>query len=111
MSSLRTVKRNIKTLCNDIIAECIIAETLGENVDTEKLADVVENTIKLKYDSIRKVSIAFDKAPRDFANRSEYNKTRKQYFKKAFSSLDTLFFKEIESQIALLNKAVPNKKG
>lgn len=107
MSNLRIAKKNIKNLCNDIIAECVIAETLGKNADTSKLADIVENTIKLKYDSIRKASVSFDKAPRDFANRAEYNKAKRNYYKKVFASLDTLFFKEIESQVAELNKAVP----
>lgn len=107
MSNLRQVKKNIKNLCDDIVAECVIAETLRQNVDTKKLADVVENAIKLKYDTIRKVSVSFDKAPRDFTNKAEYKKARNKYYKKALASLDALFFKQVESMVAELNKAVP----
>lgn len=111
MSSLRQIKKNIKSFCNDLTAECVIADTLGKNVDSKKLADVVYNTVKLKYDSLKKVSVAFPKTPKDFANKAEYNKARKKYFKQAFASLDTIFFKEIDGLVAQLNKAVPKSEA
>ena len=106
MGNLRRLKKNIKNLCGDIASECIIAGTFYKDADEKKLADVVYKAAKLQTESIKKVSINFDKTPRDFPNRAAYRKARTKYFKKAFSSLDTLFFKEADGMIAELNQAV-----
>lgn len=105
MGNLRTVKKNVRNYCNDLIGECIVAETINKEADVKKLADIVEETVKLKYDTLRKVSVSFDKAPRDFPNKAEYKKARKNYYKKVYRSLDSLFFKQIDQLIADLNKA------
>lgn len=109
MGNLRQLKKNIKNFCGDIASECIIAGTLIDGADEQKLADVVYKTAALQAKSLKKVSISFDKTPRDFPNKAEYNKARRAYFKKAIASLDTLFLKEAEGLIAELNQSVPKK--
>lgn len=109
MSSLRQVKKNIRNFCGDILAECVLAGTLYSDADEKKLADAVLMTAKLQTETIRKLSISFDKSPRDFTNLSEYRKARRYYYRKAIASLDSIFLKEAESIIALMNKAIPEK--
>lgn len=111
MGNLRRVKKNIKALCGDIANECIVAGMLYPNADESKLADVVYGAARLQTRSIKKLSVSFDKVPRDFANRADYNKARRKYFKEAIASLDSLFFKEAESLVASMNQAIKEKKG
>ena len=109
MGNLRQLKKNIKNFCGDIASECIIAGTLFDNADQTKLADIVYKAAALQTQSLRKVSVSFDKTPRDFPTKALYNKARRAYFKKAINSLDTSFLKEINGLVAELNQSISKK--
>lgn len=106
MSNLRQVKKNIRNLCGDIASECVIASSFYPSVDDAKLADVVYGAAALQTKSIRKLSVCFDKTPRDFENKAAYNKARRKYYREAIAALDSLFFKEAEGLVAQLNDSV-----
>lgn len=111
MSNLRQVKKNIHQLCGDIASECIVASTFYPSVDDAKLADVVYEAAALQTKSIRKLSISFDKTPRDFENPAEYKKARRKYYREAIAALDSMFFKEAEGLVAQLNSAVKSSQS
>ena len=111
MANLRRLKKNIKALCGDLSCESVVTSTFVEGADEKSLAEVVIKAAKLQTGTLSKVNVVFDKTPRDFANRAEYRKAKREYFKKAYDSLDGLFIKEAESLIAQMNKAIPKKEA
>lgn len=110
MGNLRNIKKNIKLICGDIASECLVAGTFNANADEKKLSDAICQAARLQTDTIRKVSVQFDKTPKDFENKRAYRAARRKYFKQAYSALDSLFFKEVDGILAKMNQAVPAQK-
>lgn len=110
MANLRRLKKNIKHLCGDIASESIVAATFVNGADEKALANVVVKAAKLQSMAMKRVPLSFDKVPRDFDNKAAYRRAKRNYYKKAYDSLDGFFMKEAEEIVAELNKALPKSE-
>lgn len=80
------LKKGIEAVCGDIAGICLFSEA-SENLDSKKVAEIVLEVAALQEDSRQKVSISFDKTPRDFESKKEYNKAKNKYYKTAYNTL------------------------
>ncbi|MDE6268577.1 MAG: hypothetical protein K2M04_05800 [Muribaculaceae bacterium] len=110
MASKRNIKKNIRLVCGDIAGECIVTARLIPGADVPVLHKAIIAAADLQSDSLSKVSVAFDKTPRDFANRHDYNKARRDYYRKAYGALSADFNKVLEEIVKEMNTAVPRPK-
>lgn len=108
MANKRNFKKNIAYICSDIVGECIFAQQTYEGIDVEKMDDVIVKIALLQDLSIKNLSVDFDKKPNDYkANKSEYRKARKAYFKAVEKAIVKEFREGIESIVKEMNALLP----
>lgn len=111
MANLRNFKNNIREICGDLAADTLIAATIyGNQIDTARLNDILNELAALQEDTIALTKLSFDRSESAFENRGEYRKERRKYYKMAFAKLEKEFLDraiEISKQIA---GAIPAQK-
>lgn len=107
MASKRSLKKKIQYICGDIAGETIIAANYVDGFNREAANKIVNEIAALQSETVAKISFAFDKAPRDFENRAEYNKARHAYNRAAFASLRSDFGKHVNEIVKEMNQAMP----
>ena len=110
MANKRQIKKAIKSACGDIAGECIFAESaFGEN-KIEEWDSIIIDTALLQEEAINRVSNHFGKKVKDFANRKEYNKARRAFFKQCEKELSEYFRAEVENIAKRMNELMPSNK-
>lgn len=107
MANKRNLKKQIKYVCGEVALECIITRECIEGADKKLLNDLVLEAAILQDKSLKNVTFSFDKTPKDFENKAEYNKAVKDYYHKAYSKFYKEFNKHIQEIVDSLNKAIP----
>ena len=110
MASKRQIKKAIQNACGDIAGECIFAESaFGEN-KIEEWDSVIIDTALLQQEAVNRVNNRFGKKVKDFANRKEYKKARRAFFKEREKELSEYFRAEVENLAKRMNDLMPSKK-
>ena len=68
MANKRNLKKAIRYACGDMAGQCIIAESVLQGADIEKWDNVILNIAMLQEEAVNRVTVSFDKTPKDFAN-------------------------------------------
>lgn len=110
MNNLRNFKKQVRRVCGDIAAECILSKHFIQGVDSEKIDALVVRLAELQEAIIARSNIGFDKTPDAFGNRAEYNKARREFMHKAFKSLNDSFIDEANKIIKEFNSLIPEKQ-
>lgn len=109
MANKRELKKEIRKVCGDIAAECLLAKYLIKGADGKALNAVINDVADLQISAVDNVTFSFDKLPHDFENRAEYNKARHTYFAKAYASLRTKFYGKVNEIVRNMNAAIPQE--
>lgn len=91
MQSKRDLKKQIRYICGDLVGECLI---IAEICPEEKLGEVnqlIVDLAVLQETTISHCNFSYDKTPKDFPTRRDYNKARTAYFHDAFRTLRKQF--------------------
>lgn len=107
MANKRDLKKQIRYICGDIAAECLIAGEYVDGVDRKAMREIVRKIAILQQNALQGCSFSFDKVPSDFENLKEYHAARKAYFKKAYDTLREKFNKRVLEIVKEMNAAVP----
>ena len=107
MANKRQLKKEIKYVCGDLAAECLIAKNFIKGVDKDAMIKNISDVASLMINTLDKVSFAFDKRPGDFADGRAYRKARRDYYTKAYAALRTKFYDRITEIVKAMNAAVP----
>lgn len=110
MANKRILKKQVLYVCGDIAAECIFAADVVPGIDEQKMGQIVVDLAVLQEQTLQKMNFTFDKAPRDFENRADYNKARAAYYHAAFKSLKNTFNKSIDEIVARMNALLPEEQ-
>lgn len=111
MANKRDLKKNIRYTCGDIAGECIFAETVFDGIDANKMNAVIVKVAVLQEDAIKKISVSFDKAPRDFKNNmKEYRKARRDYYRECVKGIAKFMRESIESVVTDMNALMPSSQ-
>lgn len=105
----RNIKKEIREVCGNVACESIFASSLIKGVDKDAMQQSVINAALLQEQSLKKVSVAFDKTPRDFESRKDYNKARRAYYTRAFNALRAEFGASLQEIVSAMNSAMPKK--
>ena len=110
MASKRQIKKAIQNACGDIAGECIFAESAFGADKLEEWDSIIIDTALLQQEAINRVSNKFGKKVKDFANRKEYNKARRTFFKQCEKELSEYFRGEVENIAKRMNQLMPSNK-
>ena len=110
MASKRQIKKAIQCACGDIAGECIFAESaFGEN-NLEQWDSIIVDTALLQQETVKRVNKHFGKKVKDFANRKEYNKARRAFFKQQEKELSEYFRANVDNIAKRMNELMPSNK-
>lgn len=104
MQSKRTLKKQIRYICGDLVGECLI---IGEICPADKLPEVnqlIVDLAVLQESTIAHTNFSFDKSPRDFASESEYRKAKSAYTRQAFHTLHKQFNTALSECVHRMNQ-------
>ena len=108
MANKRQLKKAIGYACGEMAGECFFAQNTFENTNPEDWDKIVLDIALLQAEAVNRVSVDFDKVPKDFASGKEYKKARRTYFKAVEKALANYMKEESEkivSQMHALAKA------
>jgi len=111
MASKRHLKKVIQEACGDIAGECIFAESAFGEGKLEQWDGVIVDTALLQQEALNRVGPKFDQKPSDFANRKEYNKARRAFYKQNEKELSQYFRGEVEKIAGRMNELMPKSKA
>lgn len=109
MASKRQIKKAIQNACGSIAGECIFAESAFGDNNLEQWDSIIVDTALLQQEAINRVSNQFGKKVKDFANRKEYNKARRAFFKQCEKELSEYFRAEVDNIAKRMNELMPKK--
>ncbi len=109
MANKRDLKKQVRYICGDLAAECLIAGEYVDGVDRNAMRAIVGKIAALQQNALEHCSFSFDKVPSDFDSRKEYRSARKDYFKKAFGTLREKFNARVLEIVKEMNAAVPRE--
>ncbi len=107
MSTKRQLKKFVRNTCGALAAEIILARAAFPSIDRKQVHDIVAEIASLQCTALAKISISFDKAPRDFESVVDYRRARKQYFATAYAKLLEDFDGSVNAIVKKMNAALP----
>lgn len=109
MANKRTFKKTVDCLSGAICEDIMINFFAIKDIDKEK-ADASVARILDVTDAVRiGANHVFGKCVRDFADKKEYMKAKKAFFKKHFAELNATYGSNISEAIKEFNASVPDK--
>lgn len=109
MANKRDLKKEIKYVCGDLAAECLLAKNFVKGVDGDVMKEIINKIADLQVSVLANTSFSFDKLPGDFENRQDYRKAREEYYKKAYTSLRSKFYDKVNALVKEMNAALPQE--
>lgn len=109
MANKRELKKEIRYVCGDLAAECLLAKNFVKGVDKKAMNEIIAKIADLQVSALNNVTFSFDKLPHDFDSGYGYRKARAAYFKKAFASLRGKFYDKVNEIVKEMNAAVPQE--
>ena len=106
MANKRQLKKAIQRACGEMAGECFFAQETFENTNPEDWDKIVLDIALLQAEAVNRVSIDFDKVPKDFANGKEYKKARRTYFKAVEKALNNYMKEESEKIVGAMNALI-----
>lgn len=110
MANKRQLKKAIRFACSEMVGECFFAEDTIEGADFDKWDNIIVNIALLQAEAVNRVSVEFDKKPKDFDTKKAYNVARRAYFKQAEKELAKYMHDETEKIVKEMNALVPKSK-
>jgi len=109
MSNKRELKKEIRYVCGDVAAECLLAKSFVKGVDADAMTDIILRIADLQVNALATVTFSFDQQPHDFETRDAYRKARSAYFRKAYASLRGKFYAKVNDFVKEMNAAIPQQ--
>ncbi|MBR6489247.1 MAG: hypothetical protein IKT03_01795 [Muribaculaceae bacterium] len=109
MANKRQLKKAICYACGEMAGECFFAQDTFDHTNPEDWEKIVLDIATLQIQAVKRVSVDFDKTPRDFANGKEYKKARRAYFKAVEKGLGNYMKEESEKIVKEMNDLAKTK--
>lgn len=107
MANLRDIKKEIKYVCGDLAAECMVAASFIKGADVKKLDELVFKIADLQNTALQNVKFSFDKDPYSYESGRAYHNARASYFKAAFKSFREKFYGHVNEIVHEMNGSLP----
>lgn len=106
MANKRQLKKAIRYACGEMAGECYYGQYAFEGTNPDDWERIIIDIALLQAEAVNRVSVDFDKIPKDFANGKEYNKARRTYFKAVEKGLASYMKEESEKIVGQMNALI-----
>lgn len=106
MANKRQMKKAITNACVEMANECLFAQSTFENTNPNDWDKIIDDIAILQVKATNRVSVDFDKVPKDFENGKDYKKARRVYYKAVEKALSSYFKEESEKIVSSMNALV-----
>jgi len=110
MANKRQMKKAIQYACGEMAGECYFAQNTFENTNPEDWDKIIIDIAMLQAQGIKRVSVDFDKVPKDFDNGKDYKKARRTYFKAVEKAIGKFMKEESEKIVGQMNALAKSNK-
>ena len=110
MANKRTLKKQIKYACGDLVGECILAINFIESIDVAKMQNVIFNIAAVQTTTLKRTSFSFDKTKSEFDSVFAYNVAKTKYFKLAYKALKGSFDQDVLAIVKSMNELLPQSQ-
>lgn len=108
MANKRQLKKAIYRTCGDVAGECIFAaDAFGTEENYEKWDQIIIDAALLQAEAVKRVSTAFDKQPKDFANGKEFKKAHRAFAKQVVKEISELMTSKLQEIAGKMNELMP----
>lgn len=109
MANKRELKKFIRTSCGAAAVDMILAREAFPEIKRNDVYSIVAEAVSLQQNMLSRVGINFDRVPRDFENKAQYNKERNKYYRQAYGKLLDDFGKGLDELVKKMNEALPQE--
>lgn len=110
MANKKDLKQTIRYVCGNIAGNCIYAKSYIENIDEDKMDEVVCKIALLQVNTTDKVSVKFDKSVKDFnKDKKSYLAARKKFFSQYYAGVRAEFKSALEEIVKEINALIPQE--
>lgn len=110
MANKRILKKQVKYVCGDLAAECILAMKFIDGINENEMSNIIYKIAEIQTSTLQRVSFSYDKNAADFESAHTYAIARTKYFKQAYNTLKTDFNKNIQEIVKLMNTQLPQSQ-
>ena len=107
MANKRELKKFIRNTCGAVALDMVLARESFPQIDSKAVREVVLDAARLQTQTLRKVSVVFDRTPAQFDDLAAYHKARHAFYAEAYAKLLDEFDKELEEIVKKMNAALP----
>lgn len=107
MATKRQLKKRISCVCGDLASDILLASHLFDNVNREKVDEIINEIASLQENTRAKATFAFDKTEKDFETKAAYRAARRRYNATAYAKLRKDFGEQAMSIVKQMNEAIP----
>ncbi|MDE7111200.1 MAG: hypothetical protein K2O38_04795 [Muribaculaceae bacterium] len=111
MKSKRSLKKQIRYICGDLVGECLLIGEICPEEKQDEVARLVVDLAVLQEQTLGHCSFSFDKSVRDFGSVSEYKQAKSQYVRKAYAALHDQFNARLSELVHRMNQIAGLAKG
>lgn len=105
MAKKRNLKKFIQNLSENVVVN-VLPHAVSTGIITEKRAHEIIAEISLaQTQTLARLSVAFDKRMRDFADKAEFHKAKSAYIRQVCNQAYTEFLAKIQTLLDEINKA------
>lgn len=107
MANKREFKKFVESLGASVCDEIMIAYYNVENADKDALAKAIQKVIVAVESARVNSNVHFDRGVKAFADKAEYSKAKKEFYKALFKKVSKEFASELEGALKEFNAALP----
>lgn len=104
MQSKRTLKKQIRYICGDLVGECLLIAEICPDDKLQEINQLIVDLAVLQETTIAHTNFAFDKSPRDFASEADYRRAKGKYTREAFRTLHKQFNASLSECVHRMNQ-------
>lgn len=103
MANKRSLKKFINTNCLDLVFVTFLTDCMSKSEKPSELENIISEVEALRKHALSAASVSFDKTPKSFANRHEYNVAKEKYFKQAYAKFQEEYTQRMQAIIDKIN--------
>ncbi|MDE7412875.1 MAG: hypothetical protein K2N05_03665 [Muribaculaceae bacterium] len=107
MANKREFKKYVDALGASACDEMMYAFYTVEGADKDAISKAIEKVLLATNKARMNSNIFFDRGAKAFADKKEYEKAKKNFFKALFEKVTTEFSEEIQDALKQFNAALP----
>lgn len=105
MAKKRNLKKFIQNLSENVVVNVLPHAVHAGMITEERAQEMIEEISVAQAQTLSRLSVAFDKRMREFANKADFHKAKTAYYKEVCEKAYKEFLDKIQTLLDEVNKA------